>query len=223
MDNIDERYKRGKIYIVKCKYDDNLIYVGSTIRKLNRRLADHRCNKDCSLYQYVKGDWDNFYIELYEECPCNNKKELFKREGEVIRLIGTINYRIAGRNGKEYYEDNKEILAEKAKEWRENNKEILAEKNKIYRENNKEKLAEKYKEWYEGNREKISEKGKIYYENNKESKIQYQRLYREANIERINQFKLENVKCDNCGDYITRCNLTRHKKSTKCMEYKTST
>jgi len=220
MDTIDERYKRGKIYIVKCKYDDNLIYVGSTIRKLNRRFADHRCNKDCSLYQYVNGDWDNFYIELYEECPCNNKKELFKREGEVIRLIGTINYRIAGRNGKEYYEDNKEILAEKAKEWRENNKEILVEKNKIYRENNKEKLAEKYKEWYEDNREIISGKVKIYYENNKERKIQYQRIYREANIEKIKQFKNENVKCDNCGDYITRCNLKRHKKSKKCQEHK---
>jgi len=220
MDTIDERYKRGKIYIVKCKYDDNLIYVGSTIRKLNRRFADHRCNKDCSLYQYVNGDWDNFYIELYEECPCNNKKELFKREGEVIRLIGTINYRIAGRNGKEYYEDNKEILAEKAKEWREDNKEILAEKKKIYRENNKEKLAEKYKEWYEDNREIISGKVKIYYENNKERKIQYQRIYREANIEKIKQFKNENVKCDNCGDYITRCNLKRHKKSKKCQEHK---
>ena len=39
MDNIDERYKRGKIYIVKCKYDDSLKYVGSTIRTLNIRLS----------------------------------------------------------------------------------------------------------------------------------------------------------------------------------------
>ena len=142
MDTIDEKYKRGKIYVVKCKYDDNLKYVGSTILKLNRRLSGHRKDKLCYLYKYVNGDWDNFYIELYEEYPCNNRKDLEKREGEIIRLIGTINYRIAGRTKKEYYEDNKE----KYKERREENKEIIAEKHKIYRENNKEILAEKRKE-----------------------------------------------------------------------------
>ena len=30
-------------------------------------------------YQYVD-DWDNWYIELYENFPCNNKEELNKRE-----------------------------------------------------------------------------------------------------------------------------------------------
>ena len=190
MDNIDERYKKGKIYIVKCKYDDSLIYVGSTIRCLNVRFVEHRCYKDCSLYQFVKGEWDNFYIELYEEYPCNNKKELLKREGEVIRLIGTINYKIAGRTSKEYREDNKEILAEKAKERREKNKEILTEKKKIYYENNKERLAEQKKK------------------------------YREENKEKINERKREKVKCDNCGFESLRDNISTHKKSKKCQEHK---
>jgi hypothetical protein len=36
----------------------------------------------------VNEDWDNWYIELYEVCPCENREQLCKREGEIIRLIG---------------------------------------------------------------------------------------------------------------------------------------
>lgn len=142
MDKIDERYKKGKIYTIRCRYDDTLIYVGSTIQTLCVRMAGHRRNKTCSLYQYVNGDWDNWYIELYEEYPCNNKNILEKREGEVIRLIGSINKCIAGRNKKEYYQDNKEKFAEQNKKYRENNKGKLAE----YYENNKDKIEGKKKE-----------------------------------------------------------------------------
>lgn len=41
---------------------------------------------------------ENFEIEVVEEFPCENKKELEKREGEIIREYGTLNRRIAGRN-----------------------------------------------------------------------------------------------------------------------------
>jgi hypothetical protein len=44
---------------------------------------------------------DNLYIELYEMYKCNTK-ELVKREGEIIRQIGTLNKNIAGRTLKEY-------------------------------------------------------------------------------------------------------------------------
>jgi hypothetical protein len=48
------------------------------------------------------------YIYIYEDFPCNSKQELNRREGEVIREIGTINKQIAGRTKKEYPE--KKIL-----------------------------------------------------------------------------------------------------------------
>ena len=47
-------------------------------------------------------------IELFENFPCNSKEELNKKEGQVIREIGTINKQTAGRTNKEWYEDNKE-------------------------------------------------------------------------------------------------------------------
>ncbi len=45
---------------------------------------------------------DKFYIELYERYKCNTKEELNIHEGEIIRQIGTMNMKIAGRTQKEY-------------------------------------------------------------------------------------------------------------------------
>jgi len=146
MEKIDERYKRGKIYTIRCRNDDTLIYVGSTIQKLSRRIALHRQDKTCSLNQKVDGDWDNWYIELYEEYPCNNIEELNKREGEVIREVATINKKISGRSKKEYYNENKDVLKEK---------------NKIYREINKDYILERAKEYQDLNKDKIQERNKI--------------------------------------------------------------
>ena len=52
-------------------------------------------------------------MELHELYPCNTKQELNRREGEVIREIGTLNKYIAGRTKKEYYQ---ELYRERCKE-----------------------------------------------------------------------------------------------------------
>ena len=72
-DVVDKRYENGKIYLVKCKNDDTLIYVGSTHMSLEKRFCNHKTDKKCSLYKYVNDDWDNWFIELYENYPCKNK------------------------------------------------------------------------------------------------------------------------------------------------------
>ena len=146
MADIDERYQRGKIYTVRCRYDDNLIYVGSTIDKLAKRMAGHRIHEDCSLYQLVNGDWGNWYIELYEEYPCDNKEQLIKREGEVMREFATVNRRIAGRTIQEYYEDNRDYILEYKKKYYEDNRDEFRDKNKKYYNDNHDKILEKIKE-----------------------------------------------------------------------------
>ena len=54
--------------------------------------------------------------------PCENKEQLNKWEGEIIREIGTVNKTVTGRTHKEYYETNKGKLLDKMKEYRQNNK-----------------------------------------------------------------------------------------------------
>ncbi len=45
------------------------------------------------LYRIINGEWDDWYIELYQPYPCNNREELQQREREIIRLIGNLNVR----------------------------------------------------------------------------------------------------------------------------------
>lgn len=148
-DVVDKRYDNGKIYAVRCKYDDELVYVGSTFSTLEERLRMHIKDKTCSLYQYVNdigNDWNNWSIELYENYPCKNKYHLEKREGVVQREIATINERIAGRTNKEWREDNRENIKEKKKQYHQDNREKLLEYQKQHYQDNREKILEQTKE-----------------------------------------------------------------------------
>jgi hypothetical protein len=81
------------------------------------------------------------YIELIEEFPCDNKDQLNRREGQVIRITDKcINKRIAGRTKAEHYIDNREA--------------ILAQQ-RVYEANNKEIKSARMKAWYQDNRERI--------------------------------------------------------------------
>lgn len=119
-------YSKGKIYTIRCKNDPSLIYVGSTIQPLAKRWGGHKIyslkHPNILIYSTINNDWDNWYIELYEECPCENKEQLCKKEGEIIRLIGNLNIRIEGRTKKEYnekyYNDNKDKVSDYNKEYR---------------------------------------------------------------------------------------------------------
>jgi len=117
-------YSKSKIYTIRNRNDDSKIYVGSTIQPLAVRLGEHKrkCKsekcKNFKLYKEVNNDWSNWYIELYENYPCSCREELSKREGEIIRLIGTLNAYIAGRNKKEYYKENINKIKECRKQYR---------------------------------------------------------------------------------------------------------
>ncbi len=185
-------YNKGKIYTIRCRTDETLIYVGSTIQPLSVRIGGHKIksrdikHQNRLIYKTINNNWDDWYIELYEECPCENKEQLCKREGEVIREIGTLNILVAGRTRQEYREENKKNIIEIKKEYYNNNKEIITTKHKIYYENNKDKLLDYAKDY-----------GKIYYENNKD-KLSIQ--------------KKERITCE-CGIICNKSNLSIHKKT----------
>ena len=192
-------YSKGKIYTIRSHLFPEKIYVGSTVQKLTKRWQGHKrdCkNKHTSLYNTIN-NCDEWYIELFEEYPCETVEQLTRREGEIIRLIGTLNQVIAGRTSKEYREDNKEKIKEREKEYREDNKEKIKERKKEYREKNKEKI----KEYKEKNKEKIKEQHKE---------------YREKNKEKI----MKKVECC-CGSVLSKkeINTTRHKNTKRHQDY----
>ena len=159
-------YSKGKIYTIRNRNDDTKIYVGSTIQSLAVRFGGHKKRSNdikknhYKLYVEVNNDWSNWYIELYEEYPCNNKEELCKREGEVIRLIGTLNTRIEGRKKKEYAEDTKDIKREYDLLYRTINKDKRNAQKKEHYENNKDLINSKSMEYYYKNIDRLKEKNK---------------------------------------------------------------
>jgi len=146
-------YQNSKIYKLWSPEGDD-IYIGSTTVSLSRRKAKHKTQNNTSKILFEK--YTDVRIELLEECPCDNKEQLLKKEGEYIRNNNCVNKRVAGRTNKEYREDNKEHLKEYYKQYREEHKEHINEHYK----NNKEQIKEKQKEYYENNKEKKYQKAK---------------------------------------------------------------
>ena len=158
-------YKNVKIYTIRCKDNASLIYVGSTTQLLSQRWTDHKkgCNNENSsmyhskLFEKIREiGLEKFYIELYEDFPCQNRAQLGKREGKIIREIGTLNKQITGRTTAEYHNEpeNKAHKLEYMKEYNIKNRERRAEYIKEYRNSHLEELAQKSKEYRENNLEK---------------------------------------------------------------------
>ena len=196
-------YQDGQIYTIRCKTDNTSIYVGSTTMTLSRRMAYHRGRGKTSktrFYSCVNGNWGDWYIELYEVYPCENKQELCKREGEIIREIGTLNSEIAGRTAKEYekeyYQKHREKRLEAARQYHQNHREKSLEVSRQYYQNHREEVLEVARQYNINCNEKIKERKKIYREEHKEEisakRIAYYNEVQSKNKEYINIKQREN-------------------------------
>ena len=125
-------YKESKIYKLWCP-DNDLVYIGSTCDHLYKRLSHHKADSVTRRYCTSRVLFDSgseVKIELVEKFPCDDKMELRKREGELIRAMACVNKLIAGRTAAEYQ--------------------------KLYREENTDRLKEQKKQYYKMNTEKIN-------------------------------------------------------------------
>ena len=220
-------YNNGKIYSIRSHQTDQ-IYIGSTTQPLCKRLYGHR--QKYKLYKntgncgrsYMTSfeilQYDDHYIELIEECPCDTRQQLCRREGQIIRASECVNKHIAGRTKKQYQQDNKDKICEYKKQYYQDNKDELLVKNKQYREGNKEKINAKKKQYYEDNKDELLVKKKQYYENNKDKIIAKIKQYRENNKDKLLAKRKEKIVCE-CGSIVGRCCLTRHKKSKKHLRW----
>ena len=152
-------YKNGKIYKIVSNHMPDTCYIGSTIQPLCKRFGGHRSD----YRKHLKGGkkymtsfklvcYPDARVYLIESYACNNKNELERREGEIIKeymknydLENPVNKAIAGRTGKEYYVDNKEKINEKKKQYYDNNKDEILEHHKQYYHNNKKEINERRK------------------------------------------------------------------------------
>jgi len=153
-------------------------------------MSNHRTNyklwcKDnthyVSSYEILK--YDDAYIELLEEFPCENVQQLHKKEGECIRLHRDVcvNIQIAGRSKKEYAEEHKEKTDAYQEAYREVHKEQQSAYDKVYHEDHKEKRNAKSKAYREAHTEESSAYQKTYREAHKEESKAYKKAWYQAN------------------------------------------
>lgn len=142
-EEIKNIYHHSKIYSIRSFLTDKY-YIGSTTQSLSKRLSKHKGNyalwlRDktrprsyMSSFEILK--LNDAYIELIENIKCENKEELHKREGELIRehKNNIVNIIIPNRYKKEQNQEN-------------------------YKKNRDERL-EKQKQYYIDNKDKIKER-----------------------------------------------------------------
>ena len=160
-------YNLGKIYKIEAlNGEEGDVYIGSTVQpNLGRRMAKHRdcykmwkkqkTGKTMSYILFDKYGVENCKIILLELVNANSNDELKAREAYYIKTLSCINKQVPLRNRNEWYEDNKEILAEKRKVYKEVNKEVIATKRAYKYQEHKEIMLEKNKKYYEANKESI--------------------------------------------------------------------
>jgi hypothetical protein len=146
-------YSNGKIYSIRSHQTDK-VYIGSTTLSLSARMGEHRRThryyltgggvgkkSGCKSTEIIA--FDDAYIELVEEYPCETKEQLLKREGEIIRATANaVNRCISGRDKKRWDEDNKEHIKAYQKEYEIKRAEHKKEYNRLYRLKQKEAREE---------------------------------------------------------------------------------
>jgi hypothetical protein len=173
-------YQQAKAYVIRSVSRPDLIYIGSTTQRLSKRFNSHKLpsNTTSSRQIILLGD---AYIELLEEFPCDNKEQLLKREGELIRSHTCVNNRIAGRTPVEYRSDNAEAIRIQKQQYRIDN----IDKIKQARVDNADSIKLQRKVHYDDNADRLKLKGRQYYQDNKDARNLKNKQYQTDSKDKI--------------------------------------
>ena len=207
------KFNKSMIYSIRSPATERY-YIGSTTQILCKRFSDHNINykaylkgTGCFITSFKILELGNAYIELLEEVNCENRNQLEKREGELIREHKdlSVNKIIVGRTQKEYKTDNPEQQKQSCKKYMINNKDKLIQ----YRIDNKDKIIQ----YRIDNKDKIIQ----YRIDNKESLSKRHNKYYKDNIESI-KAKTKLLHLCECGSAFTMGNKARHIKTAKHLK-----
>ena len=216
-------FSNSVIYHIRNKETKHIIYVGSTTNFQQRKRQHKFCcnneknkhyNINCYVFIRENGGWDFYEVIPIEFLKLENKTQLeIAEQAEIDKQDNLKNKNKAHRTE----EDKKNT--EYKKNWYEENKDRIAEEGKDYRETNKEEIKIRKKKYYETNKEEIKEQQKKYSEIHKEERNEYSKNYREINKDKINEKKKEIIECPICNSKTTIYHLKRHQETKKCKSF----
>ena len=180
-------YQEGKIYKIVSDVSDE-VYYGSTCKTLTERLKKHVGNFNCFIKNHptdykdilrskkrssnadrltmsfvvIDSGLENVRIELVENYPCDNKKELHEREKHYIKNNECVNKFIPSRSIQEYKEDNRDNILKRKKQYRNSHKEEIKtyqdKYNMVYFYKNRIRINQHQNEYYHLNKKSINAK-----------------------------------------------------------------
>ena len=210
-------------------FNNDNVYIGSTCNFIRRKCGhktacniESNHNHNYKLYKHIRenGGWNSWCMLKIIDYSCNNKSELNIMERKYIdEYKSKLNCKIPTRTDAEYRNDNREIIAEKKKKYNIKNYEKISEQKKKYNIENRDKIAKQQKQYQIENSEKIKEYLKKYHINNKNKIKEKDKKKYIDNKDKIKERQKQKVICDNCGCESTKCHLTRHKRTQKCINF----
>jgi hypothetical protein len=147
LDIVDEKYQQTIIYGIICMITGE-IYVGSTHRTLEERIAEHIRKRDSSAIQVI--DRGNYKAYEIQKWPCNTLREKLTLEGGWQRAYQAsfgdflVNRQIEGV----FWNENPEVRQAYNKQYREEHKEEIQARNEQYREEHKDETQTYNKQYY---------------------------------------------------------------------------
>ena len=178
----NNKYNNSMIYTIRSPHT-NKFYIGSTTQKMCKRFANHKADYNTYVNNNLKSCITSFkiielgdsYIELLERFDCEDKNELEKREGELMRLHKDlcVNKSIAGRTITQYNLDNADIIKQYKKKYYANHADNIKQYQHQYRLNN----TDKSKQYCIDNADNIKQYKKQYNIDNADKKKQYNKQY----------------------------------------------
>jgi hypothetical protein len=182
-------YSKSKIYKLEC--EDGYYYYGTTIQSIDERLKSHKQSSKKQPYRVYKHinaiGWDKVKIILVENYPCESKKQLNRKESELIyqarkdeKCLNSILSYASEEQRKESREKYNETYVRPLTEKRIEHNHDYGIK---YRQLKGHELKQKKSEYYYKNKEKRDEKNKENYYKNKEEILRKKR----------EKYKLKNI------------------------------
>jgi hypothetical protein len=160
-DIVDEKYQRTLVYGIICLITGGM-YVGSTHRTLEARIADHIRDRDCSAWQILeRGNYKAYEIQRW---PCNTKREKLTLEGGWQRAYKAsfgdflVNKQVEGT----FYRDNPEAKQAYTKQYRKEHKEEIQAYSEQYREEHKDETQAYNKQYREEHKDDTQAYNKQY-------------------------------------------------------------
>ena len=176
LDTVDPKYQQTLIYGIQCMTTGEM-YVGSTHRTLDVRIAQHIRKCDCSAIQIL--DRGTYKVYEIQRWPCNTKREVLTLEGGWQKAYKAsfgdflVNKQIEGT----FQNDSPEAKQAYTKQYREEHKDEMKVYSKQYREEHKDEIKVSKKQYREEHKDEIKVYTKKYREEHKDEIKVYTKKY----------------------------------------------